>query len=388
MVANSPVGDIVGGLTQAGGGVVGSIPAGVGAASNYGTELSLNALASAVGGERENPTRLRDASNELLADVRSNIPEGIDRASRGFRNLFGLKEAPSPVMTPAQQKQQAVVDVANKKPQAPQRAVMPEIIREPGMMPRPGFMVGEQPTQAARNPVQDYLDNLAGQNASNAAIRAQALQDLQDASRLDTSSVGDMFVSGVKGRRKGMAAKAALGNVEAMDPNKFISPVIQQGMQSEASRYTADAGAAASRFTAQSAAAAKADDRALKAQLEGPKAAQEAMIYRIMTDPSIPQEQKGNLIAAYKGTNPDVYAIGNDLNTGALSTAKTRGMVGGGTVYPGGTEAVRIIQRAQGIANKVASQKDQASQKAYINALPQADKELYNAYIEQEKKKK
>jgi hypothetical protein len=356
-----------------------------------GLDATLNKVASATGNVRPDPQRFVNAIDPFVAGSMGRMQQGVQEggaaAGRIIRGLTGWQEAPAPAAVPAQataqEKEKAVVNAANNVPSPP---MMPQTTQEPGMMARPGFTVGEQPTTSARSPVQNYLDDLASQRAENAAIRAQALQDLQDASRLDTSSVGDMFVSGVKGRRKGMAAKAALGSVEAMDPNKFISPVVQQGMQSEASRYTADAGAAASRFTAQTSAAEKAQDRALKAGLEGPKAAQEAMLARMLAQAGGDLTKIGNVSSAFKGMG-DTYQGVVDPNSGMISAVGTRGSQAG-NVLVGGRQTQEAAQRAQGIAGEVASQKDQASQKAYVDALSQADKDLYFAYLNQDKKKK
>jgi hypothetical protein len=243
--------------------------------------------------------------------------------------------------------------------------VNPALNQEPRMMARQA----EEYTPAARNPMRDYLDALTSQSSENAAIRAQALQDLQDAKNLDTSSVGNMIVSAAKGRRKGMAAKAVLGNVEAMDPNKFISPVVQQGMQSEASKYTADTGAAASRFTAQASAAEKAQDRALKAGLEGPKAAQEAMLTRMLAQSGGDLTKIGNISSAFKGMG-DTYQGVVDQNTGMISAVGTKGSQAG-NVFVGGKsvadEQAKWTGHQQALAGKTGPEVA-----AYLQQNPEA----------------
>lgn len=393
MLSNTPVGDIAGGLTQAGGGLIKSAPFVVGAGANYATEPVLNLMAGAVGGQREDPRAIRNASDAALSDAASNIPQGLSRAGIGVRNLFGLQPASQPTAKPVAAKPAAspATEPAGQT-KAEQDAMLanprynPELDQDPRMMARPGFTVGEQPTTSARSPVQNYLDDLASQRAENAAIRAQALQDLQDASRLDTSSVGNMVVSAAKGRRKGMAAKAALGSVEAMDPNKFISPVVQQGMQSEASRYTADAGAAASRFTAQSAAAAKADDRALKAQLEGPKAAQEAMLARMLAQAGGDIEKISEISAAYKGTPGAAYSVTQDLNGGLPYVTPQRGMLKG-TPLKGGVRAEFERNAGAELAAKMNSLKTAGEKDQFESSLEEYQKQILQNYIDSKKAK-
>jgi regulator of protease activity HflC (stomatin/prohibitin superfamily) len=171
-----------------------------------------------------------------------------------------------------------------------------------------------------------------------------------------------------------------------MDPNKFISPVVQQGMQSEASRYTADAGAAASRFTAQSAAAAKADDRALKARLEGPKAAQEAMLARMLAQAGGDIEKISEISAAYKGTPGAAYSVTQDLNGGVPYVTPQRGMLKG-TPLKGGVRAEFERNMGAELSAKLNSFKTSGEKEQFENSLEEYQKQLIQNYIDSKKAK-
>jgi hypothetical protein len=335
-------------------------------------DTALNLGASAFGGKRQDPSYYTGAAYEDMANAASGITkpisEGFKNLSENVRGFYGLSPADQPAVTkptanPAPAP--AVQTKAERDAMLANPTVNPALNQEPRMMARQA----EEYTPAARNPMRDYLDALTSQSSENAAIRAQALQDLQDAKNLDTSSVGNMIVSAAKGRRKGMAAKAVLGNVEAMDPNKFISPVVQQGMQSEASKYTADTGAAASRFTAQASAAEKAQDRALKAGLEGPKAAQEAMLTRMLAQSGGDLTKIGNISSAFKGMG-DTYQGVVDQNTGMISAVGTKGSQAG-NVFVGGKsvadEQAKWTGHQQALAGKTGPEVA-----AYLQQNPEA----------------
>jgi len=163
-----------------------------------------------------------------------------------------------------------------------------------------------------------------------------------------------------------------------MDPNKFISPVIQQGMQSEASKYTADTGAAASRFTAQASAAEKAQDRALKAQLEGPKSAQEAMLARMLASTGGDLTKIGNVASAFKGMG-DTFQGVVDPNSGMVSAVGTKGSQAGNVFVGGRQKAVDIDAANQALAASDAVRGNEAAQRAIYNSLSRSQQAEFDA---------